>query len=345
MKKNVCTELKKLDRAQLEDLCTKVLGSDMADAKNDAILIDALMHRYKDVAKEFGIVSAWEKFDRNHIYGWASVFGLLVAVFALFWEPSAPEALAASEIDDFTRSRVHEMVRSALSKDPIIQKKSSSSRVWVDKVPEDVTTSGFELMDYSVMFDLRAREELNLEESDPADRDALKSPVVQTIRKVIRNIDGADRYSFRSSTSGVDVFARSSTHEDRMKVFASHTERQNSGLYLTKPRVIELNVSKDPKDRDFIIEITKTFWNSFQTEKQSWAGLYATVPMHSISILALFPKDKPATKIEYFAHNQLKNRIDLPNEKQVIIGPHGSWVWWRIVEPIPGYGYAIDWEW
>ncbi len=283
-----------------------------------------------------GSPSTWWKRHNVHVYGLAGLASLGLALAAFFYPRSAESP--AGPVDPLMRQRVLDQVARVLSSPPEVRKEPSPGRLLVEAVPDE-TTTGFELIEYSVVCDLRSFKQV-----PSVDHGKMLSPVVQHIRQRIQNISDATTYRLEAYTSGIDVFSHSTTHKDRLVVYASD-ERRTVARYRVKPRILEFDVSGDPKNREFTIQVSKTYWNAFQNPDQSWVGVTVALPTRSISYLIVFPEDRPYTEVEHFANDENKNRIDLPAETYVLEDPQKRWVWWNIVNPKPGHGYNIDWEW
>ena len=74
-------------------------------------------------------------------------------------------------------------------------------------------------------------------------------------------------------------------------------------------------------------------------------GVTTELPTLSINFLVVFPEDRPYKKLQYFASDKDKKRIDVKESKHVIADKNSTWVSWHIVNPKAHYGYHIDWEW
>ena len=220
----------------------------------------------------------------------------------------------------------------------ITAKSDVNEWVVVEKIPA-ATNTGFELLEHEITCDLRQyRAVPSVDIAKPI------SPVVQRIRQVIKNIGDETDYRLNARTSGVDVYSCSATHPEKLKIYASD-QRTKVDKYLVKSRILEFDVGDDPRNREFAIETSKTYWNAFQNHDQSWMGVTVVLPTRSMRFLLMFPDDKPYTSFERFVHDVHGNRIDLPVDEFVLEDPRGRWIWWEVSNPKPHYGYNIDWQW
>lgn len=338
MKKHeVHSHLLHLDRAELERISKKVLGTSNAELANKTELIKALLPQHKKVISVLGLKFGWWAMYHTHVYSLCAitigVTGLVLAIYARNFNS------AAFSIDQTKRQTVLRQVAREQSTPSLITTKSDVNEwVVVEKVPA-ATNTGFELLEYEITCDLRQHRTVpSVDIGKPI------SPVVQRIRQVVKNAGDATSYRLNARTSGVDVYSWSATHPEKLKTFASD-QRIKIGKYPVKPRILEFDIGDEPREREFTIEASKTYWNAFQNHDQSWTGVTVVLPTGSMRFLLMFPDDKPYTEFERFVHDAHGNRIDLPVDEFVMEDPRGRWIWWEISNPKPHHGYNIDWKW
>ena len=339
MKKHeVHSHLLHLDRAELESISQEVLGTSNAELANKTELIKALLPHHKKVINVLGLKFGWWAMYHTHVYSLCAIAigitGLVLAILARNFNSAGPR------VDEAKRQTVLRRIAREQSIPSQITTKSDVKKSWVDveKVPA-ATNTGFELLENEITCDLRRyRAVSSVDIGKPV------SPVIQRIRQVVKNVGDATKYRLNARTSGVDVYSWSRTHPEKLKVYASD-QRLKIDKYPVKPRILEFDVDDDPRDREFVIEASKTYWNAFQNHDQSWTGVTVVLPTASMRFLLMFPDDKPFTEYERFVHDANGNRIDLPVDEFVVEDPRGRWIWWEISNPKPHHGYNIDWEW
>ena len=333
----VHSHLLHLERTELESISEQVLGASNAELPNKTELIKALLPQYKKVTKALGLKFGWWAMYHTHVYSLCAITIGLTGVILAIYARNINSANAS--VDRSKRQTVLSQVAREQSTPLLITSKSDVNEwIVVDEVPA-ATNTGFELLEHEVTCDLRKyREVPSVDIAKPI------SPVVQRIRQVIKNIGDATEYRLNARTSGVDVYSCSATHPEKLKIYASE-QRTKVGKYPVKPRILEFNVADDPRDREFAIETSKTYWNAFQNHDQSWMGVTVVLPTQSMRFLLMFPDDKPYTKFECFVHDSHGNRVDLPVDDFVLEDPRGRWIWWEISNPKPHHGYNIDWQW
>jgi len=354
--------LRRLTRQELEDLSEKVCGVRNSSLKNKDEVINCLTNDPQcviKVAKELGFHENWWHRHSVHLYGIVGVIAAILTAIPLLQSMmnSTGSGSNVSGIDDMNRRDVLARIEyiKSIPLDDGIQTEP------IHRTPDSAPTptqSGFKLLEYTVECDLRRWHQVDSVEYG----DILKaSPVVQAVRQTLINTDGADKYYLRAHTSGLDVFSHSTTHQgvndggthfftvhESNEVFiigGNKGELEDTGGYKVKQRILEFDVSEDPKDREFDIHVFKTYWNAFQHPDQSWAGLVVDIDTEYIRYLLVFPDDKPYTSYVFFANDDQVHRTDLPAEDYILEDEKKHWLCWYIQNPKVGHSYNIDWEW
>lgn len=277
---------------------------------------------------------AWVSQRHSHIYGGIGVLGVLLAAAALLIDRNADVHLP---VDDYTRRQVEDRVRDYRAAEPLPQRAASADRIYAntDDMPNPIST-GFRVVSHEVVVNLHHFRDLpSIELPTPS------SAVFQSVKHQIRKISEADTFNAMATTSGLDVFFQSRTP---LTVYAND-DPARFGPYRVKRRIVEFDVADFPVGAEFTIQHSKTYWNAFQGEDQSWAGYEVRVPTDEIDYLIIFPTDRPFDEIEFFANNSDGSRRKLDREAYVLKDENNTWLWWRAVNPQPGTSYNIDWEW
>ena len=262
---------KRLNRKELEYLSEQTFGSRHSSARNkDELISRLLFKRHRVLRRLLGRRDRWWERSNTHFYGALTLIGTVIALVAFFFPRTTPST--STPVDPLRIQGVLDQVERVLSSEPAV----ITNRLAVDRVP-DTTKNVFELIEHSVVCDLR-----RFKLSPSVDHGLPRSPVVQTIRQRIKKLDDSPSYFLRAHTSGIDVFSASPSHP--LTVHASD-ERNTYGEYRVKPRVLEFDVSEEPPEHEFALEVSKTFWNAFQNPDQSWAGIFLELPTRSISYL------------------------------------------------------------
>ena len=144
-----------------------------------------------------------------------------------------------------------------------------------------------ELLEEFQIWDLRGWRDV-----DPVNIHDEISPIV--LKSTIRLIKhGAiETYSIQAHTSGLEIYSRSDSHPTNFRVFESEDrkDRVNIGKNILKPRLLEIDISKEPIGEEFSIKTTRTYWNAFQSPKQKWVGVTVRQTVLKISFLVYFSR-------------------------------------------------------
>ncbi len=339
--------LLQLSRSELEDISERIYGDRNSNLKSKDALISVLVKKNHRVAKLLGLKESWWATYHNHVYGLVGLASLIITLIVFI----KPWFGTNKVLDPLHYKEAHDLVLRELSEpysseEVFFPKEPLKERVLVkkDDMPGPTTNeSEFELIEHVVVTDLRSYKEI----LDSDDLRTKTSPVVQRIRQEIKKSDISPAvYRLKGYTSGIDVYSDSITHRDEMKVYESEGLKEKiDNRYIVKPRILEFDISDTTNgDNEVLLKISKTYWNAFQDDKQSWVGVSVGIPTRSITFLVLFPKDKPYSKFEHFV-NRNQKRIDSYNENYVLEDPDKEWIWWKIENPQTGHGYNIDWDW
>lgn len=338
--------LQRLSRKELEDLSERVFGDSNSSLKNKDALVSVLVKKHHRVVTLLGFKESWWERHSNHVYGLIGVVSLVLTLIA-FVNTSSNSRPQLSPLDSLHTGEAHDLVFRELKEaykysEVVFPKEPFKERILsnVNDLPK-ATTSGFELIEHIVVTDLRSYRKIKSGEAKEN-----PSPVVQRIRQIIKKDSNSPKfYRLKAYTSGLDVFSDSVTHRENMTAYVSKGLKEKiSDKYIVKPRILEFDVQSDSNVDEFLLKVSKTYWNAFQNDDQSWVGVSVGIPTRSITFLVLFPEDKPYIEFDHFV-NKHQKRINLPPETYVLEDPDKKWIWWKIENPEPGNGYNIDWEW
>lgn len=283
----------------------------------------------------------WER-HHSHVYG---VVGVLVGVagialtLALTLNSDSPESSQLTALmQQYERDAALELER-LLDSPPLVISQPSANRKSVDSLPE-LNIKDFSVVQESIIFDLRRWVPVpSLRRQQPV------SPGVMHSRVRLKKKVETDAYHIPAGTSGYDIYFHSESHPDRYAVLVNDKESK-MGKYPVKERVLEVDVSDAPVGKEFDIETTRTYWNAFQNEDQSWVGTIVRQPPNDIRFLILFPSGRPFTDFKcWVAKVRGDDRVPCTGRQVVIEDPNKNFIYWKIINPRPNHSYQIDWEW
>ena len=282
-------------------------------------------------------VKSWASRNHTHIYGMMGAVGLAIAVFTVVNNDTYLEVAPGTKERverDVAEYRLEHRVGS--KSDSSFQKSASEHREYVDRndminpLNDDVR-----ILKQNIITGFSGYKDL-----EPIDFSEPNSAVTQDIAYHIEVMEPTEVFYATATTSGYDVYFSS---KSLTKVHASQ-QTEKVGDYKVKKRIAEFDISDEAEDSKFILEHRKTYWNAFQ-DKQLWAGYRVDVPTDEVEYLLIFPENKPFRDIEIFATDTDGNRKKLNKEGYFLSDKDKTWLWWRSVNPIPGWTYNIEWEW
>jgi hypothetical protein len=209
----------------------------------------------------------------------------------------------------------------------------------VDVLPPENHTD-FEPVERDMVWDLRAWKPVPSHVNDQ-----LVSPAVLTQRIRLRKLKETDFYRTEARTTGADIFFRSPTHDDSLRVLACDVPTKVGGV-VGKSRMSDYDVSDVPLNSEFTIESILTFWNGFRSEDDLWVGATVKAPTSTISFLVIMPRQKPMLEYTLRVAEIDGDRLgDYSGQQFVFEDPDGRYLFWEIVTPETNLVYRVDWKW
>jgi hypothetical protein len=111
-----------------------------------------------------------------------------------------------------------------------------------------------------------------------------------------------------------------------------------------------VDISQEPDDRPFTVNLLVTFWNGFQKRDTWWSGFRVLHSTEVATYRVIFPPDLPASNIKF----QYK---DITSSQSVDLDPASlstspkplngqvSTLTWKVQNPQPDRSYRIYWSW
>ena len=158
----------------------------------------------------------------------------------------------------------------------------------------------------------------------------------------VKKIRDADTFIAHYSTSGSAIDLRCITHN------ANITQKRISDPVANKSYAVEVDVSSVPLNREFMIVIEGTYWNSFQNAEEETAGTYIDPDgkeLEELALIVLLPESKPATQPERFTGDDDSKDRPYRFDESFYADREGRFIYWSIKERQVGRHYYVKWRW
>lgn len=202
--------------------------------------------------------------------------------------------------------------------------------------------SAFEVLEDRRVWDLR------LWRPVPTDRRTeYVSAVCLSDRQRIKKIKPVDEYRGEARTSGLVAFIEPASSSRPFRIVAQQ-EQEFVGAEQMKARQFILDIGDVPVDQEFEVRTETTFWNNLQNDKDRWLGVIGYSGSFKVSMLFIFPSDRPVGDFRLLVAPAGKTRQDpIPytGRKTLIVGPNRDYLYWDVREPKANRVYIVHWKW
>jgi hypothetical protein len=323
------------------------------DSKSRPELVKAILAKPAGAADALRR-SKWSRLLREHIYG---VIGVLVGVVGIILTVIYATR-SGSESRDALQLEVDSRVADILAQDSQVLANYNEVRIDLAERPDidlkRLDYSGFELLEERIIWDLREWKEVPTVEllgGDLTEQDLRKHHSAATViseMKIRRISEEARSYKIRAQTSGYEIFSRCQSHPENCVVVVNDEVGPAGGIHM-KDRLLEVDVSQEPvttkeNDHSFWIKTTRTYWNAFQRDEQTFVGTIVRQPIDWVDILVIVPEEKPIMNFELMKAQTDGDNLYPFNEQGVVL-EGTNYIYWKILKPTPGWGYRLDWGW
>lgn len=112
---------------------------------------------------------------------------------------------------------------------------------------------------------------------------------------------------------------------------------------------VEIDVSKFPLNKEFLLVVEGTYWNGFSNLKTEDASTYTDDEIDSLQELAIivfFPENKPFTKYELLTSEENQNEKSYRGPTTSFYADKTNrYIYWNIAEKEKNKHYKLKWEW
>jgi hypothetical protein len=158
----------------------------------------------------------------------------------------------------------------------------------------------------------------------------------------VKKVRAADTFIAHYSTSGSAIDLRCITHNARI------SQRQISDPVAPKSYAVEVDVRSVPLNREFMIVIEGTYWNSFQNLSEETAGTYVDPDgqqLEELALIVLLPESKPFKRTDRLTGDEKSNDIPYRGDESFYADREGRFIYWSIKEREVGRHYYVKWAW
>jgi hypothetical protein len=111
-----------------------------------------------------------------------------------------------------------------------------------------------------------------------------------------------------------------------------------------------VDISQEPDDHPFTVNLIVTFWNGFQKKSDWWAGFRVLHATEKATSRVIFPPDLPTTNVKFrFKEIAADETVDLDATKLKVTPVPSDMpvqtVTWTLDNPLPDRSYQVAWTW
>lgn len=163
---------------------------------------------------------------------------------------------------------------------------------------------------------------------------------------VLRKAESGAKYFVHTVSSGsrVEPSIWCDSHPFRI------VQAKSQGSSSIRQWNVLVDISQEPDDRPFTVNLVVTFWNGFQKKSDWWGGFRVLHATEKSTYRAIFPPELPATNVKFrFKDITADEIVDLdtttlkvtpvPSEMPV------QTLTWTVDNPLPDRSYQVAWTW
>lgn len=188
-----------------------------------------------------------------------------------------------------------------------------------------------------IIFDLRKRQPVNGRPGVESKESKMR------IDRIVRQRPTDAPYEIKSGTNGLRIEQfESPTHPSMI------TREVFPELFpLTTKHSYTSSVPSDrfPIGEPVTVQTNSVFVNAFTGEDREWAGASQDIDTAVLTLVVLFPKDKPCAEALAMEKPMGSNPVPYSGPTRPVMQKDGGMVTWTIVKPVKGNGYFLAFKW
>jgi hypothetical protein len=200
-----------------------------------------------------------------------------------------------------------------------------------------VAEGDYRIEESVVVFDLR-----NRKQTDGRTMLESKEPKMRVDRVVRQRITDAP-YQIKSGTNGLRIeqivsptHPSMTTEEIRAEMFPLTTKHSYTS---------SIPADRFPIGEPVTVKTNSVFVNAFTGDQKEWAGVSTDIGTDVITMIVLFPKEKPCKEVTAMQKPMGTNPSPYNGTTRPVLQGDGSMVTWTINKPSKGTGYFIAFKW
>jgi hypothetical protein len=213
---------------------------------------------------------------------------------------------------------------------------------FVDELPP-VDYSAFKIIKDERVFDLRDWKPVPPE---LATKQVSRTRMERTVQLIKTQPADEIRFEFRSTGSELFVECKSPYPSPRVIGQRKHVVFDEGGKPGTL-RQLSIDVHAIPVGERFVVDMAATFWNGFQTENEFYVRATAYPNSALVSLLVVFPKDKPYKDNPELRVKSISNKKfeEFSRDKVLLESENRDWLYWEVDQPQADHVYYMHWKW
>jgi serine/threonine protein kinase len=211
-------------------------------------------------------------------------------------------------------------------------------------LPEDLTyKSGVRVVERTSTLDLTGWKRTTAEELASGER---VSRGLSMTSFVLRKTEPGAKYFVHTVSSGSAADPSIWCDSHPFRVIQAETQ-PSSGV---RQWNVLVDISKEPDDQPFTVDLLVTFWNGFQNKSDWWGGFRILHATEKASYRIIFPPGLPAGDVKFRYKDVTANQTVYLDPGGLTVSPAPGpapveEITWTVDNPMPDRSYQVTWTW
>ncbi len=171
------------------------------------------------------------------------------------------------------------------------------------------------------------------------------SPVLWNDKLKVRRLNARSKsFVIRHATTGI-VTPEFSSDTHHVEPHETVEKPQEGKLYKLRIFDVSLDVSGEPVDQWFPLELKAKYWNACNDPEKGWAAIPIVHPTENLVFEIQFPASKPVETWERRVGPRDTTTSDLITDDAIWIDPNNQVLRWTVDHPQRNWVYKYVWKW